>query len=93
MRLALLVLLAGLSAPLCAADDTIEIDANTKIRVDPKLKTVIGTDTAAAGGGARERALEELKAGSDAPAEGAIRREPQDSGTGTPARKDVKKPR
>lgn len=71
MRGLVAILLVGLAAsPVAAADEVIEIDANTRIKVDPKLKTVTGTDPAAAGGGARERALEELKAGSDAtPAE------------------------
>jgi hypothetical protein len=61
LALALLLFAAHTGAAGDVAGEVVDIDANTRIKVDPKLKTVTGTDTAAAGSGAREAAREEEK--------------------------------
>ena len=69
MRTLAAILLIASSSALAEAPQgrVIEIDANTKIRHDPRLGSVTGTDPAAAGGGVRERAREEAREGAAGP--------------------------
>jgi len=79
---ALLVVLAA--TPVLATEDSvssdtvqprvIHIDANTQIRVDPRLRSVTGTDTAAAGAGAsmEERHRADMKSGAAGPDEDTV---------------------
>ncbi|MGQ0653719.1 MAG: hypothetical protein ACT4P4_15860 [Betaproteobacteria bacterium] len=77
------VLLALAALPAAAADErasnppaeprVIHIDANTQIRVDPKLREVTGTDTAGAGASMEERHRREMKAGAAGPDEDAAK--------------------
>lgn len=54
----------------------VDIDANTRIRFDPRLRSLTGTDTAAAGasGSMEERHRRELKAGAAGPEEDTLQR-------------------
>lgn len=78
------LILAAAAFPATAADDyravpgaaagtqeprVIHIDANTQIRVDARLRSVTGTDTAAAGasGSMEERHRQDTKAGAAGP--------------------------
>ena len=83
MPRALAAVLCALAAmPVSAADErtatpaasdasVIHIDANTQIRVDPRLREVTGTDTAAAGASAsmEERHRREAQMGAAGPDE------------------------
>ena len=91
MRTLFTLLLAFAAAPIHAADRdaprtpgaeamhtgaVVDIDANTRIRFDPRLRNVTGTDTAAAGASAsmEERHRQELKSGAAGPDEDTVRR-------------------
>ena len=54
----------------------VDIDANTRIRFDPRLRTLTGTDTAGAGasGSMEERHRRDLKAGAAGPDEDMVHR-------------------
>lgn len=57
------------SAPAASEPRVIHIDANTQIRVDPRLRSVTGTDTAGAGasGSMEERHRRETQSGAAGP--------------------------
>jgi hypothetical protein len=62
--------------PAAHTEAVVDIDANTRIRFDTRLRNVTGTDTAAAGasGSMEERHRRELKAGAAGPEEDTVHR-------------------
>jgi hypothetical protein len=79
------LVLVVVATPVFAAEESvssdalqprvIHIDANTQIRVDPRLRSVTGTDTAAAGASAsmEERHRADMKSGAAGPDEDTVK--------------------